>query len=147
MAWTNFAITIGEFDYRMEQSHECDKARTIRSVLFRRRRRQRFTLDLSLTFPRFTPSLLPANQPTNRAEKKNSVGVGSIYYLMRRDVRQGAAQLRRNAKTIKGWIEEAEAGAKNGASAAGEGGGGSKPPLPPPPKQDPPSSSAPSKAE
>ena len=62
-------------------------------------------------------SHLPATPPTptsNRTEK--TVGVGSIYYLMRRDVRQGAAQLRRNAKTIKSWIEEAEAGAKKNAS-------------------------------
>lgn len=94
----------------------------------------------------------PATPPTptsNRTEK--TVGVGSIYYLMRRDVRQGAAQLRRNAKTIKSWIEEAEAGAKKNGGGAGEAGK----PLPgadaAPPKQVPPSpsssSSAPSKAE
>lgn len=55
---------------------------------------------------------------------------------MRRDVRQGAAQLRRNAKTIKGWIEEAEVGAKNN----GNGNGSKLDPPPPgadaaPPKQ------------
>lgn len=80
--------------------------------------------------------------PLNPSLPKQTVGVGSIYYLMRRDVRQGAAQLRRNAKTIKGWIEEAEVKAKDGVVEAGK---------PPPQKQVPPSSSssssAPSKAE
>ena len=45
---------------------------------------------------------------------------------MRKDVRTGVSQLRRNVKTIRGWLEE-EAG---GSSAAGKGA-----PPPPPPKK------------
>lgn len=41
------------------------------------------------------------------------VGLGSVVYLMRGDVRHGGAMLRRNMKTIKSWLEE------EGASKAG----------------------------
>ena len=51
-----------------------------------------------------SPLLLP---PT-------SVGVGTVYYLMRTDVRTGVSQLKRNAKTIRGWLEE-ESAKKGGA--------------------------------
>ena len=45
-------------------------------------------------------------------------------YLMRTDVRQGASMLRRNMRTIRGWLEE-----EGGAQAIKElekGGGGKK---------------------
>lgn len=34
------------------------------------------------------------------------VGVGSVLYLMKSDVRHGSAMLRRNIKTIRNWLEE-----------------------------------------
>jgi hypothetical protein len=34
------------------------------------------------------------------------VGVGSVLYLMKSDVRHGSAMLRRNMKTIRAWLEE-----------------------------------------
>jgi hypothetical protein len=40
------------------------------------------------------------------------VGLGSVVYLMKSDVRQGGALLRRNMKTIRSWLEE------EGATAA-----------------------------
>jgi hypothetical protein len=45
---------------------------------------------------------------------------------MRKDMRTGVSQLRRNVKTIRGWLEE-----EAGSSAAGKG----APPPPPPPKK------------
>ena len=47
-------------------------------------------------------------------------------YLMRTDVRQGASMLRRNMRTIRGWLEE-----EGGAQAIKElekGGNKAKPP-------------------
>lgn len=143
MAWTNFAITIGESELEGRTKLRID-ARPRKTPS---RIKCFFSPSSStLTSPLFHSLLSP---PFRSPYRNNTVGVGSIYYLMRRDVRQGAAQLRKNAKTIKGWIEEAEASAKNGGT-----GGGSKPPPPPsaepPQKQVPPpssSSSTPNKAE
>ena len=45
------------------------------------------------------------------------VGLGSVVYLMKSDVRVGGAMLKRNLKTIKSWLEEEGASkAANGAS-------------------------------
>ncbi len=35
-----------------------------------------------------------------------AVGVATIAYLMKGDVRSGATTLRRNMKHIRGWLEE-----------------------------------------
>ena len=35
-----------------------------------------------------------------------AVGVGSIAYLMKKDVKTGSNMLRQNLKTIRGWLEE-----------------------------------------
>ena len=37
------------------------------------------------------------------------VGVGSVVYLMKSDVRHGGAMLKRNMRTIKNWLEEESA--------------------------------------
>jgi hypothetical protein len=34
------------------------------------------------------------------------VGVGSVVYLMKKDVRSGSNMLRQNLKTMRGWLEE-----------------------------------------
>ena len=34
------------------------------------------------------------------------VGVGSVAYLMKSDVRRGSGLLKQNIKTIRGWLEE-----------------------------------------
>ncbi len=36
----------------------------------------------------------------------NTVGVGSVAYLMKSDVRRGSGMLKQNLKTIRGWLEE-----------------------------------------
>ena len=38
-----------------------------------------------------------------------AAALGGAFYLLRYDVRQGASMLRRNSRTIRGWLEE-EAG-------------------------------------
>ncbi len=43
------------------------------------------------------------------------VGLGSVAYLLKSDVRHGGAMLRRNMKTIRSWLEE------EGATAAKPG--------------------------
>lgn len=43
------------------------------------------------------------------------VGLGSVAYLMKSDVRSGSAMLKRNLKTIRTWLEE------EGATAAKPG--------------------------
>jgi hypothetical protein len=40
-----------------------------------------------------------------------AVGVAAVAYLMRGDVRTGAATFRRNLKHIRGWLEEESAAA------------------------------------
>lgn len=35
-----------------------------------------------------------------------AVGVGSVAYLMKSDVRRGSGMLKQNLKTIRGWLEE-----------------------------------------
>ncbi len=46
------------------------------------------------------------------------VGLGSVVYLMKSDVRHGSAMLRRNMKTIRTWLEEEGATvAKSGCAA------------------------------
>ena len=44
-----------------------------------------------------------------------AIGLGSVVYLMKTDVRTGASMLRRNMKTIKSWLEE------EGAAKAAQG--------------------------
>ena len=44
------------------------------------------------------------------------VGIGSVAYLMKSDVRHGGVMLRRNMKTIRSWLEEESA---TGATKAG----------------------------
>lgn len=39
------------------------------------------------------------------------VGLGSVVYLMKSDVRHGSIMLKRNMKTIRAWLEE-EGGSK-----------------------------------
>jgi hypothetical protein len=47
------------------------------------------------------------------------VGLGSVAYLLKSDVRQGGAMLRRNMKTIRSWLEEeGAAAAKTGYASA-----------------------------
>jgi len=48
------------------------------------------------------------------------VGIGSVAYLMKSDVRHGGVMLRRNMKTIRSWLEaEGESAAvKTGGCAA-----------------------------
>ncbi|KAL3142776.1 hypothetical protein ABBQ38_003076 [Trebouxia sp. C0009 RCD-2024] len=46
------------------------------------------------------------------------VGVGSIAYLMKSDVRRGSGMLKQNLKTIRGWLEEE--GSKAGKSGSEE---------------------------
>ena len=47
------------------------------------------------------------------------VGLGSVAYLMKSDVRTGSAMLKRNLKTIRTWLEEEGAtAAKVGCVAA-----------------------------
>jgi hypothetical protein len=47
------------------------------------------------------------------------VGLGSVAYLLKSDVRHGGAMLRRNMKTIRSWLEEEGAtAAKAGCAAA-----------------------------
>jgi hypothetical protein len=43
------------------------------------------------------------------------VGLGSVAYLLKSDVRTGSAMLKRNMKTIRTWLEE------EGATAAKPG--------------------------
>ena len=45
-----------------------------------------------------------------------ALGVGSVLFLMKSDVRHGSAMLRRNVKTIRAWLED------EGASAAARSG-------------------------
>lgn len=48
------------------------------------------------------------------------VGLGSVAYLMKSDVRHGSAMLKRNIKTIRSWLEEegaTSAAAKSGCVA------------------------------
>jgi len=100
MAWSNFAVTLGE-----------------RGARGRKRRTEGgegATHGPSTPAPTPTPSL-----------PSLTVGVGAVYYLMRKDMRTGVSQLRRNVKTIRGWLEE-----EAGSSAAGKGA-----PPPPPPKK------------
>ena len=35
-----------------------------------------------------------------------AVGMGSVVYLMKKDLRTGSSMLRQNLKTIRGWLEE-----------------------------------------
>ena len=44
------------------------------------------------------------------------VGIGSVAYLMKSDVRHGGAMLRRNMKTIRSWLEEESTAAKPGCA-------------------------------
>lgn len=47
------------------------------------------------------------------------VGVGSVAYLMKSDVRRGSGLLRQNLKTIRGWLEEeGSLAAKSGSQEA-----------------------------
>ena len=57
-----------------------------------------------------------------------AVGVSTVVYLMRRDVRAGTVQLRRNVRVIREAVEEEVAAAK----ARSAGGGGAPPQVPPP---------------
>lgn len=34
--------------------------------------------------------------------------IGGLFYMTKSDVRQGASMFRRNAKTIKSWMEQGE---------------------------------------
>jgi hypothetical protein len=43
------------------------------------------------------------------------VGIGSVAYLMKSDVRHGGVMLKRNLKTIRSWLEE------EGSSVAAKG--------------------------
>ena len=45
-----------------------------------------------------------------------ALGVGSVLFLMKSDVRHGSAMLRRNVKTIRSWLED------EGATAAARSG-------------------------
>jgi hypothetical protein len=49
-----------------------------------------------------------------------ALGVGSVLFLMKSDVRHGSAMLRRNVKTIRAWLEDegASAAARSGYVAA-----------------------------
>lgn len=44
------------------------------------------------------------------------VGVGSVAYLMKSDVRRGSGMLKQNLKTIRGWLEEEGSKASKSAS-------------------------------
>jgi hypothetical protein len=46
------------------------------------------------------------------------VGIGSVAYLMKSDVRHGGAMLRRNMKTIRSWLEEESTAVKPGCASA-----------------------------
>ena len=46
------------------------------------------------------------------------VGLGSVAYLMRHDVRSGGAMLKRNMRTIKSWLEEEGGKASVGCALA-----------------------------
>lgn len=43
------------------------------------------------------------------------MGVGAVAYLMKRDVRDGSAMLRRNLRHIRSWLEEQSAAAEQTA--------------------------------
>jgi hypothetical protein len=47
------------------------------------------------------------------------VGLGSVAYLLKSDVRHGGAMLRRNMKTIRSWLEEEGAAATKSGCAGG----------------------------
>ncbi len=45
-----------------------------------------------------------------------AVGMGSVVYLMKKDLRTGSSMLRQNLKTIRGWLEEQGAAASRSGS-------------------------------
>ena len=52
------------------------------------------------------PCFFPRHLTHKNPPHLSPVGVGTVYYLMRKDMRTGVSQLRRNVKTIRGWLEE-----------------------------------------
>jgi hypothetical protein len=61
---------------------------------------------LSTSVHRICQVLLP-----EALECYSTVGVAAVAYLMKADVRTGAATFRRNLKHIRGWLEEQSAAA------------------------------------
>eukprot|EP00891_Asterochloris_glomerata_P002218 jgi/Astpho2/2218/Aster-x1059 len=64
------------------------------------------------------------------------IGVGSVFYLMKTDVRRGTTTLRQNLKHIRTWLEEeGSQAAKSGKEEAKKISDQQQPPKPPdPPK-------------
>lgn len=60
------------------------------------------------------------------------VGVGSVAYLMKSDVRRGSGMLKQNLKTIRGWLEEEGSQASKSGTQEVKGiSQQTKPPTPP----------------
>lgn len=61
--------------------------------------------------PEFGLSTRTISNSGNAEAAMLAVGIGSVAYLMKKDLRTGSGMLRQNMKTIRGWLEEQSASA------------------------------------